>query len=76
MAVVPRRQIVHLLSPALGAEKAEDAVSSACDAVGLWSRELTEDQALRVLEHIAKTPGLVGITARFAKTRMLLQTPQ
>jgi hypothetical protein len=73
--VISRPNLVGLLAHALGAEKAEDAVTSACTVAGLSSPDLTQDEALRVLEHIAKTPGLVGITARFAKSRVLLQAP-
>ncbi|MFT3776009.1 MAG: hypothetical protein QM820_62490 [Minicystis sp.] len=72
--IIARRQIIKLLEGSLGAEKAEDAVVSACEATGNFSRELTQEQALDVLERIAKSPGLVGIAARFAKSRIHLQT--
>ena len=34
---------------------------------------LDKKQALAVLEQVAQTPGLVGITARFAKSRLYLR---
>ena len=33
---------------------------------------LDQRAALDVLEHIAQRPGLIGVTARFAKSRLLL----
>jgi hypothetical protein len=38
------------------------------DAAG----KLVRDDALRLLEDLAQAPGLLGITARFAKSRFLL----
>ena len=65
--------LVELLAPSLGEDAAQEVVERACEAPGLTSMELTRDEALRVLEVVAEQPGLVGITARFAKSRVLLQ---
>lgn len=65
--------LVELLAPSLGEDAAQEVVERACEASGLTSMELTRDEALRVLEVVAEQPGLVGITARFAKSRVLLQ---
>lgn len=65
--------LVELLAPSLGEDAAQEVVERACETSGLTSMELTRDEALRVLEVVAEQPGLVGITARFAKSRVLLQ---
>ena len=65
--------LARLLGKAVGDEKALDVVRSACDALGLDSRHaLSLGEALDVLERIAAQPGIVGITARFAKSRLHL----
>lgn len=60
-----------LLSKTLGDAKATAVVEAHARALGL-PPTLTRDQALQLLEHIAQEPGIVGITARFAKTRLHL----
>jgi hypothetical protein len=64
--------LVRLLAPNIGMERAATAIQGAAAAVSL-QEPLTQDQALAVLEHIAVEPGLVGITARFAKSRLILR---
>jgi hypothetical protein len=68
----PISDLIALLSPAIGEEKAKDAVDSAVEMLGLRG-DLDREQALVVLEKIAETQGLVGITARFAKTKVHLR---
>ena len=41
--------------------------------IGETRPDLSRDQALHLLEVVAEQPGLVGITGRFAKSRVLLQ---
>jgi hypothetical protein len=65
--------LVGLLSPSLGDEKAREVVTSAAAAIGLHDQVIDRQQALVVLEHIARASGLVGITARFAKTHIHLK---
>lgn len=60
-----------LLSGTLGEEKATAIVDEAAQALG-YGASLNRDQALSVLEHIAQSSGLVGIAARFAKSRVHL----
>jgi hypothetical protein len=67
-----RGELVALLSQSLGVEKAEEEVSGACRRLGLGSR-LEAAQAARVLDELARTPGAIGATARFAKARFLLR---
>ena len=65
--------IVHLIAPALGAEKARDAIEAAAGRRGIdTSRGLSHDAALSVLDELTKVEGIVGVVARFAKARFLL----
>jgi hypothetical protein len=68
----PISDLVALLAPAIGDEKAKEAVEGAVETLGLRG-DLDRDQALIVLEKIAESQGLVGITARFAKTKVHLR---
>jgi hypothetical protein len=65
--------LVSLLAPALGTEKARDATLAAAAKLGLDASSLSRDGALAVLEDLAQKEGIVGVVARFAKTRFLLQ---
>jgi hypothetical protein len=67
----PRLGLVDLLGRSLGADKAAEAVNVAAQELGLGEL-LSRDEALRLLEHVARQPGIVGITARFAKSRVHL----
>lgn len=60
-----------MLSRTLGSDKALETVSLAAAQLGA-GEQLNRDQALGVLEHIAQQPGIVGIAARFAKSRVHL----
>lgn len=63
----------RLLSKTVGDDKATSAVRTAAREVGLaGKRDLSVDEALSVLEKVAETPGIVGVTARFAKSRLHL----
>ncbi|MEM9071250.1 MAG: hypothetical protein AAGE52_22250 [Myxococcota bacterium] len=63
--------ITALLSHTLGDATARRVVWRHARALKL-PEELTQEEALRLLERIAKEDGIVGITARFAKTRIHL----
>jgi len=65
-------RLVVLLSGTVGEEVARDTVQDALSALGRDPRLLDRPAALEVLEHIAQRPGLVGVTARFAKSRLHL----
>ena len=67
----PRSKLMGMLSGTLGEEKASAIVDEAAQVLG-YGPALDRDQALSVLEHIAQSPGLVGIAARFAKSRVHL----
>ena len=67
----PWEAIADLLVPALGGDGARAAVERAIHELSL-GRELTSDEALRVLDRVGLQPGVVGIAARFSKTRLHL----
>ena len=62
-----------LLAPALGADKSQEVIAVALAQLALPVDILTREQALRLFDHLATIPGLVGVTARFAKARVLLR---
>jgi hypothetical protein len=70
----PVVDLLALLAPALGAEKARDATEAAAAKIGADVQALTRDDALRVLDVLASTEGIVGVVARFAKARFLLSS--
>jgi hypothetical protein len=65
--------IMHLIVPALGTEKARDAIEQAATRRGVdLAKGLTYNGALTVLDEMTKIEGIVGVVARFAKARFLL----
>jgi hypothetical protein len=68
-------RLVELLAPSVGQEKSEEAVREAMGRLGFEGDELDGRQSLRVLELLATMGGIVGVTARFAKARLLLLFP-
>ena len=59
------------LQSALGRERAASAIERASETLGHQGRTLTRSQALEVLAEIAEVEGLVGISARFARSRLM-----
>lgn len=70
-AVHTREAVAAFLRQNIGTEKAAAIVDEACVSLGLPTT-LSRSQCLAVLEHIALQPGIIGITARFAKSRAIL----
>jgi hypothetical protein len=67
--------LAALLSPSLGDAKADEVVRAAMEALRFHPfKPLDTQQALEVLEQVAQTPGIVGVAARFAKSRVHLMT--
>lgn len=65
--------LMHLIVPALGTEKARDAIEHAAARRGVdMSTGLTYNGALTILDEMTKIEGIVGVVARFAKARFLL----
>lgn len=71
-SVISAAQIADLLASTLGAEKALEVVDAAVNRLGLGavSGDLSLDQSLSILDDLSRAPGMVGITARFARTRL------
>jgi hypothetical protein len=61
-----------LIGQNIGIERARELVEAAVARLDL-SSELSTEDALAVLDDIAQAPGLVGIAARFAKSRAVLR---
>ena len=72
-APVTRSTLVELLAPALGEATATDVVRRASLELRIPDGTLTHKQALAVLDKVAYVPGLVGISARFVKSRLILR---
>lgn len=70
-----RTELVNLLAPSLGREKADEAIELACRDLGVEGADLSLDEALAVLEHLAAQGGFVAVIARFAKARLALTPP-
>ena len=69
-----RDEVGAYLGATIGEETALTVVEEAARALGTTDVWLTRDQVLAVFEHIAQSPGLVGITARLAKSRFRAKT--
>jgi hypothetical protein len=70
----PYDEVVGFFVASLGAENAERTVARAVGQLNLdYLSEFTSDQALRVLDTLTGEEGLVGITARLARTRIHLR---
>ena len=65
--------LLPLLAPALGTEKARDVVTATAQRMRFDPQNLTREQALAVLDVLAESEGIVGVVARFAKARFLLE---
>jgi hypothetical protein len=68
----PREVLVSLLKQGLGQHVAESLFTEAATRLKLGPDEFSEDEALHLFEEMAKSPGLPGIAARFAKSRLCL----
>ena len=65
-----RNALVALLAPSLGQEKATQLVIEASTELGLSGVEFGVDEAGRIFDHLAQIPGLTGITASLARSRL------
>lgn len=71
--LVDPSEIWGRLSKAVGHQAAQDAVLSEISAQELDASSMNFDDALSVLEALAKRAGLLGVAARFARSRWMLQ---
>lgn len=68
--------LVAFFSSSLGEEKAREIVHAALKRFGVLPSDLAEidrSKAIEILESLVGEPGIVGVTARFAKARILLR---
>jgi enoyl-CoA hydratase/carnithine racemase len=63
-------RLTELLAPAVGNEKARELVLDTARQFGYTGEELSFEQAANLLELIGKSPGVVGVAARFASKRI------
>jgi hypothetical protein len=68
-----RVDLVPLLAPALGAAKARETIEAAAQKLGLDPDALDRDAALAVFDELSANEGIVGVVARFAKARFVLE---
>ena len=70
MQPVSTEALVKLLAPALGSEQSETLVERATTHLGLAGPALSYDDAVRILDVLSSSDGIVGVSARFAKVRL------
>jgi hypothetical protein len=68
-----REELIAILSGSISESVAEAHIVRAASALSIASTSLTLKEAQDILENIANEPGLVGIAARFAKSRVALR---
>jgi hypothetical protein len=69
---IPCSELIRMLSPSLGQQKAEMLILKAAATLGLNPEVVARSDALRIMEKIAEEGGIVSVTARFAKSRVHL----
>ncbi|HEY4159426.1 MAG TPA: hypothetical protein VGM29_15060 [Polyangiaceae bacterium] len=72
-ADISQDELVQHLAGAVGEAKAREVIHGAVSELGFNGTRFTRAQALDVLERVALSPGIIGITARFVKSRLLLR---
>ena len=73
---IDKTALCALLSSSVGEAMALQAVNQASQRLGLKGDDFDQPQALQLLELLAASPGLMGITARFTKSRLILNWPK
>src|SRR5579871_601404 len=63
-------RIAELLAPTLGWEKSSEVVEAAASKLRLPARALTTGEAHALLDDLSGKPGMVGIAARFTRSRL------
>lgn len=64
------RSLIEMLASSLGWEKSAEVVDAAVLRLKYPPVLITPAQASDILAELSKAPGMVGVTARFARTRM------
>ncbi len=65
-------RIASLLTQAVGAEKSREVVAETARFLGVPPDHISRMQATAILDQLASRGGLLGIAARFAKSRFIL----
>ncbi|HEY4120872.1 MAG TPA: hypothetical protein VGM56_23575 [Byssovorax sp.] len=68
-----RSDFVAVLAGSISSAVAEEKIVEAASLLQLSTETFTPRDAQAILEHIAQESGLVGIAARFAKSRVALR---
>src|SRR5260221_8577993 len=68
---VALERVVELIAPALGKEKSEELILSSARNLGYSTDALDLERTLEILSELGSQPGIVGVSARFAKSRIL-----
>ena len=69
-------QLIEMFASTLGVEKSGDEISAALSRLGIYGVTLSPDQTTTLLDAMSKSPGMVGITARVARSRLELGRAQ
>ena len=64
--------VIELLAPALGKEKSKELISCSAKSLNYDTEQLTFEQAIEILTALGEQPGIVGVSARFARTRLVV----
>lgn len=70
-ATIGVHEVVAQLAPLMGADKASAAVQAALLYLGLPRERLDPEQTSRLLDELGHQDGVVGMTARFARGRVM-----
>jgi hypothetical protein len=70
-ATIGVHEVIGQLAPLLGADRAEAAIHATLRKLGLPRERIDHEQAVRLLDDLGHQDGLVGMTVRFARTRVL-----
>lgn len=66
-------EVAGLLAHTVGLEKSREAVRASAKRAGIWDERVDREQASRLFDDLARQDGIVGITARFGKARLILR---
>jgi hypothetical protein len=73
---MPLSSLALRLSSALGLKKASQLVRDAASAHRISKEVVTIDQITAILSTISEQPGIVGVSARFVRSRLILELAQ
>jgi hypothetical protein len=73
--LVAASELLTYLAPSLGEEKAAEVLVATSAKLGLSRGPYARADALRILEAMAKSDGVIGVVARFATARFVLKHP-